>query len=139
MQFYISREVLTLNRDYFRLRGGLERRLYEFADKYAGHGLANIKLRSKPSQYVKRAGLRHLLDDPVFVNLLDWYVADNMTWSSDYPNGRQLFPIQRIMSPSIEQDFCDRPAKSRARYRCRAVRAQLTEARSKSGAAEPAF
>jgi plasmid replication initiation protein len=33
----IGREVLTLNRDYFRLDGGLERRLYELARKHCGH------------------------------------------------------------------------------------------------------
>jgi plasmid replication initiation protein len=32
----IAREVLTLNRDYFRLYGGLERRLYELARKHCG-------------------------------------------------------------------------------------------------------
>ena len=32
----IGREVLTLNRDYFRLDGGLERRLYEIARKHCG-------------------------------------------------------------------------------------------------------
>jgi plasmid replication initiation protein len=32
----IGREVLTLNRDYFRLNGGLERRLYEIARKHCG-------------------------------------------------------------------------------------------------------
>jgi plasmid replication initiation protein len=32
----IAREVLTLNRDYFRLDGGLERRLYELARKHCG-------------------------------------------------------------------------------------------------------
>lgn len=32
-----GREVLTLNRDYFRLDGGLERRLYELARKHCGH------------------------------------------------------------------------------------------------------
>ena len=32
----IGREVLTLNRDYFRLDGGLERRLYEIARKHWG-------------------------------------------------------------------------------------------------------
>ncbi len=31
-----AREVLTLNRDYFRLDGGLERRLYELARKHCG-------------------------------------------------------------------------------------------------------
>ena len=30
-------EVLTLSRDYFRLSGGLERRLYELARKHCGH------------------------------------------------------------------------------------------------------
>ena len=32
-----GQEVLTLNRDYFRLDGGLERRLYEIARKHCGH------------------------------------------------------------------------------------------------------
>ena len=32
----IAREVLTLSRDYFRLGGGLERRLYELARKHCG-------------------------------------------------------------------------------------------------------
>lgn len=33
----LAREVLTLNRDYFRLDGGLERRLYELARKHCGY------------------------------------------------------------------------------------------------------
>jgi plasmid replication initiation protein len=33
----LAREVLTLNRDYFRLDGGLERRLYEIARKHCGN------------------------------------------------------------------------------------------------------
>jgi plasmid replication initiation protein len=32
----VAREILTLNRDYFRLDGGLERRLYELARKHCG-------------------------------------------------------------------------------------------------------
>lgn len=32
----LAREVLTLNRDYFRLDGGLERRIYELARKHCG-------------------------------------------------------------------------------------------------------
>ena len=32
-----AREVLTISRDYFRLRGGLERRLYEIARKHCGY------------------------------------------------------------------------------------------------------
>jgi plasmid replication initiation protein len=33
----LGREVLTLNRDYFRLSGGLDRRLYQLARKHCGH------------------------------------------------------------------------------------------------------
>jgi plasmid replication initiation protein len=33
----LAREVLTLDRDYFRLDGGLERRLYEIGRKHCGH------------------------------------------------------------------------------------------------------
>jgi plasmid replication initiation protein len=33
----LGREVLTLNRKYFQLDGGLERRLYELARKHCGH------------------------------------------------------------------------------------------------------
>jgi len=33
----LGREVLTLNREYFRLSRGLERRLYELARKHCGH------------------------------------------------------------------------------------------------------
>lgn len=32
-----AKEVLTISRDYFRLRGGLERRLYEIARKHCGY------------------------------------------------------------------------------------------------------
>jgi plasmid replication initiation protein len=45
-------EVLTLNRDYFRLSGGLERRLYELARKHCGKQAKwkiNIKLLHKKS------------------------------------------------------------------------------------------
>lgn len=33
----MAREILTLSRDYFRLDGGLERRLYELGRKHCGH------------------------------------------------------------------------------------------------------
>lgn len=48
----IGKEVLTINRDYFRLRKSLERRLYEIARKYCGHnskwkiGLEKLKLKT---------------------------------------------------------------------------------------------
>jgi len=46
----------------------------------------------KPSEYIKRHVYATFIDDPVFVNLLDWYPADNILWSSDYPHGQATFP-----------------------------------------------
>ena len=46
----ISLEVLTYNREYFRLRGGLDRRLYELARKHTGAQICwtiNLKLLQK--------------------------------------------------------------------------------------------
>lgn len=43
----IGKEVLTINRDYFRLRGAIERRIYEIARKHCGHNPEwSIKLAS---------------------------------------------------------------------------------------------
>jgi predicted TIM-barrel fold metal-dependent hydrolase len=61
-------------------------------DKYVGRGLASFKLSLKPSEYVKRQVYATFIDDPVFVNLLDWYPPDNIMWSSDYPHGQATFP-----------------------------------------------
>ena len=46
----------------------------------------------KPSEYIKRNVYATFINDPVFVNLLDWYPADNIMWSSDYPHGQATFP-----------------------------------------------
>jgi plasmid replication initiation protein len=46
----VAREILTLNRDYFRLDGGLERRLYELARKHCGnqsHWAVSLELLHK--------------------------------------------------------------------------------------------
>jgi plasmid replication initiation protein len=56
----VAREVLTLNRDYFRLDGGLERRLYELARKHCGNqakwliGLELLHKKSGSAGPVKR-------------------------------------------------------------------------------------
>ena len=55
----IGREVLTISRDYFRLRKGLERRLYELARKHCGRqaswkvGLAILHKKSGSSGTLK--------------------------------------------------------------------------------------
>jgi len=61
-------------------------------DKYGARGLANFKLPLKPSEYIKRQVWATFINDPVFVNLLDWFPADNIMWSSDYPHGQATFP-----------------------------------------------
>ena len=46
----------------------------------------------KPSEYIVRQVHATFIDDPVFVNLLDWFPADNIMWSSDYPHRQATFP-----------------------------------------------
>jgi predicted TIM-barrel fold metal-dependent hydrolase len=64
-------------------------------DKYVSRGFARFKLSLKPSEYVKRQVYATFIDDPVFVNLLDWYPSDNIMWSSDYPHAQATFPHSR--------------------------------------------
>jgi plasmid replication initiation protein len=60
----LGREVLTLNRDYFRLSGGLERRLYELARKHCGQqakwtvGLDLLYAKSGASSPLKKFRLQ---------------------------------------------------------------------------------
>ena len=55
-----AREVLTLNREYFRLDGGLERRLYELARKHCGQqtkwavGMELLHRKSGSTDLLKR-------------------------------------------------------------------------------------
>jgi len=56
-------------------------------DKYAARGVSTIKLPKKPSDYVKRQVCATFINDPVFMNVLEFYPADNIMWSSDYPHG----------------------------------------------------
>jgi plasmid replication initiation protein len=65
----VAREVLTLNRDYFRLGGALERRLYELARKHCGHqskwtvGMELLHKKSGSSDLLKRfrASIKRLI------------------------------------------------------------------------------
>jgi plasmid replication initiation protein len=56
----VATEVLTISRDYFRLRGGLERRLYSIARKHCGYQpcweitLARLHEKSGTSSSIKR-------------------------------------------------------------------------------------
>ena len=72
----LAREVLTLNREYFRLDGGLERRLYELARKHCGRqpswniGLALLHKKTGSSaalwkfrELIKKTANNNLLPD----------------------------------------------------------------------------
>lgn len=67
----LGKEMLTINRDYFRLRKPLERRLYEVARKHCGHqkvwsiGLGNLFSKSGSSGNLAkfRFNLKAIADD----------------------------------------------------------------------------
>jgi len=73
----VAREVLTLNHDYFRLDGGLERRLYELARKHCGNqakwliGLELLHKKSGSAGPVKR--FRELVKKIAATDLLPDY------------------------------------------------------------------
>ena len=62
-----AQEVLTLHRDYFRLRKPIERRVYEIARKHCGQqdewqiGLANLLKKTGSQSPLKR--FRQMLRD----------------------------------------------------------------------------
>jgi predicted TIM-barrel fold metal-dependent hydrolase len=57
--------------------------------------LGGMKLPMRASEYVKRQVYATFIADPVFVNLLDRYPAENIMWSSDYPHTAATFPRSR--------------------------------------------
>jgi uncharacterized protein len=75
-------------------------------DKYGSRG---FKLPMKPSEYIKRNVHATFIDDPVFVNLLDWFPSENIMWSSDYPHRQATFPrsqdyVAKHLSKVSEKD-----------------------------------
>ena len=54
--------------------------------------LAPAKLSLKPSDYIKRQVYATFINEPVFVDELHRYPADNIMWSSDYPHTAASWP-----------------------------------------------
>ena len=54
--------------------------------------LSSAKLSLKPSEYVKRQVYATFINEPVFVDGLHRYAADNAMWSSDYPHTAAIWP-----------------------------------------------
>ena len=99
----IGKEVLTINRDYFRLRKTLERRLYELARKHCGKqpqweiGLENLKDKCgalSPLKYFRyqiRAIIKtdHLPDYRVVLDDKDKVTFSNRYWAVKQLESRQ--------------------------------------------------
>jgi len=73
----LGTELLTINRQYFRLRGGLERRLYEIARKHCGAqsrwSISVDKLRSKSGAKSPTKAFRNQLKKVVAADILPDY------------------------------------------------------------------
>jgi predicted TIM-barrel fold metal-dependent hydrolase len=54
--------------------------------------LGGLKLSLRASEYIKRQVYATFISDPVFVDSLHRYGADNIMWSSDYPHTAATFP-----------------------------------------------
>jgi plasmid replication initiation protein len=86
----LGREVLTLSKDYFRLYGGLERRLYELARKHCGNQpqwtISLNLLHTKSGSTASLKKFRQLMKSVVLSNELPDYTiryepeADRVTF-----------------------------------------------------------
>ena len=75
-----AREVLTLNRNYFRLRKPLERRLYEIGRKHCGQAsewkVGFQKLKAKCGSYSTDKEFRRLLSNIISENAAHAHIPD---------------------------------------------------------------
>ncbi len=73
----LGKEVLTINRDYFRLRGAIERRLYEIARKHCGRNqewqIGLKQLREKTGSTSSLVKFRFIIKEHVKLNHLPDY------------------------------------------------------------------
>ena len=93
----LAREVLTLNRGYFRLRKPIERRLYELARKYCGHqdkwtvglGLLQKKCDSRGSLREFRRSIRQIVKHQHLPDyrLMYWEDRDQVRFYNRAPSG----------------------------------------------------
>ena len=54
--------------------------------------LSPLKLSLKPSEYITRQVYATFINEPVFLDELHHYGADNIMWSSDYPHTAAIWP-----------------------------------------------
>jgi len=63
----------------------------DFAQDRVG-SMSSKKLSLKPSEYVKRQIYASFINEPIFLDGLHRYAADNAMWSSDYPHTAAIWP-----------------------------------------------
>jgi predicted TIM-barrel fold metal-dependent hydrolase len=61
-------------------------------DRFGRSGATPVKLSLKPSEYLKRQVYATFINEPIFLNTLGLYGADNAMWSSDYPHTAAIWP-----------------------------------------------
>jgi len=81
----------------------------DFAHGRIGALSSSVKLSLKPSEYVKRQVYASFINEPIFLDGLQRYAADNAMWSSDYPHTAAIWPksqqfIEETFSNIAEQD-----------------------------------
>ena len=84
--------------------------------------LGGMKLPLRASEYIKRQVYATFISDPVFVDSLQRYGADNIMWSSDYPHTAATFPRSREIVAKRLGTIAGRAAAERSstirRQRC---------------------
>ncbi len=61
-------------------------------DRFGRTGAILSKLTLKPSEYIKRQVYATFINEPIFLDGLHRYAADNAMWSSDYPHTAAIWP-----------------------------------------------
>lgn len=109
----IGKEVLTINRDYFRLRGAIERRLYEIARKHCGQNpdwsirLANLKEKTGSTGGIVK--FRHLIKKMAITDHLPDYtiaLSDNDIVTFKRRKALPLFDLNAI--PYLRPETIDK-------------------------------
>src|SRR2546425_11229452 len=80
-------------------------------DRFGRSGATPVKLNLKPSEYLKRQVYATFINEPIFLNTLGLYGADNAMWSSDYPHTAAIWPrsqqfIKETFSGLSEENRC---------------------------------
>ena len=115
-----SKEVLTINREYFRLNGGLERRLYEIARKHCGnqkHWSINlVPLMNKTGSTSPLRKFRYFVKQICKENHIpDYSIAidehDMVTFTSRMKQEEEKQPALNFDLPRIRPDTIDKGRK----------------------------